>query len=229
MSWTKKIKYFTITDWCPFRFHIRPSSRYQVKTSFKYSIVILNWRNHAFYIGLWFLSICPLSHYQHFLKVLLKLTSNLWINFLTIKQTLAVTHPPCRRLIQELIGWRKFGLFWHIVVMIYEIPTKARFSRPSFLLRSFHILILTCYDSSISQNIQIRVIITPKHMLTKEHPTRLSCSQKNACCRTRCTPNFQQKEGWPRGHFCLSTAILPLYVSMCLWMMCRCLFIILRW
>lgn len=81
----------------------------------------------------------------------------------------------------------------------------------------------------LTQNIQICAIITPKHMRTKQHPTRLSCSQKNVCCHTRCTPNFQQKAGWPRGHVCLFTAILPLYVSLCVWIVFRCLFFMLRW
>lgn len=96
-----------------------------------------------------------------------------------------------------------------------------------FVLRSFVILTMTGYDYSISQNIQIGVIITPKHMLTKQRPARLSCSQKT-CTTAHMHTNLQQKGGWHRGHICLFTAILPLYVPMCLWIVLRCLFIMLR-
>lgn len=63
-----------------------------------------------------------------------------------------------------------------------------------FVLRSFVILTMTCYVYSISQNIQIGVIITPKHMLTKQRPAHLSCSQKDMHYRTH-AHQFTTKRG----------------------------------
>lgn len=53
---------------------------------------------------------------------------------------------------------------------------------------------MTGYDYCISQNIQIGVIITLEHMLTKQRPASLSCSQKT-CTATHMRTNLQQKGG----------------------------------
>lgn len=224
---TKKIKYFTFTDWCPFVFHIKPTSRYWVKNSrfTLYSSLVEGF--FAFYIGRWSLGICPLSHCQHFLKVLLKSAHNL-LSYFAHNQT-NTGHHVTSLLLQVItrVNWLKevWAIFTYFCNEKWNSTTKARFSRLYFHL-SFLILIMT-YDYIISQNIQMCVITTPKHMLTKQRPTHLSCSQKKRVLPYTLHTKFPTKRG--DQEVCLFTAILPLYVSMCVWIVFRCLFIMLRW